>query len=309
MRRSIVNLIPVGLAAALVAGVPLAQDRQPAPGQKPAAAPKSADEEAVRKQAAEFARLFAKGDAKALAATWTEQAEYYEDTGATLVGRAAIEQAFAEFFQAHPGCKVDVRIESIRFPARDMAVENGVMVLTHAGPELPASSRYSVLHIREDGQWKTAIAHEWGGAEDKLQDLAWLVGDWSAATPKGEVRISFAWNAAKSGIDGRFSVSEDGKPVSSGHQRIIRDPQTGQLHSWMFNDDGGHGESLWYRDGNRWVLDAAGVSADGTETAAANLLTRLSDDEFIWRSVNRAVGSDALPHSDPIKVTRVKAAK
>jgi uncharacterized protein (TIGR02246 family) len=309
MKRSMLCLIPVALAAAFAAGVPLAQERSGAPGRKPAASTTSADEEAVRKQAAEFAALFAKGDAKAIAATWTEQAEYYEESGIKLVGRAAIEQAFAEFFQAHPGCKTDVQIESIRFPARDLAVEEGTMVVTHAGPELPTSSRYSVLHVREDGQWRTAVAREWGGTEDRLHDLAWLIGDWSATTPKGEVRITFVWNSAKSAIEGTFRTTEEGRTVSSGHQHIQRDPQTGGLHSWNFDDAGGHGESFWSRDGNRWVLDAVGVTADGTQTAAANLLTRLSNDEFVWRSVNRAAGGDDMPHSDPIKVTRVPPAK
>ena len=54
MQRSMLYLIPVALAAAFAAGVPLAQDRSGASGRKPAASTTSADEEAVRKQAAEF---------------------------------------------------------------------------------------------------------------------------------------------------------------------------------------------------------------------------------------------------------------
>jgi uncharacterized protein (TIGR02246 family) len=310
MNSSMTCLTAAALAAALAGTGTQGQERPAAQGRPRAAAATTtgpSDEDAIRAQAGEFVKAFADGDAKALAAAWTEQAEYYEDSGATLQGRAAIEQAYADFFEAHPGARIDVQIDSIRFPARDLAVEEGVLVLTHAGPELPTSSNYFAVHVREDGEWKTAIVREWAGAEDSLQDLGWLIGDWSATTPKGEVRLSFSWNSAKSGIEARFNVTENGQTVSSGHQQIMRDPQTGQLHSWMFDDEGGHGESFWYRDGNRWVLDAAGISADGSETAAANILTRLNDDEFMWRSVNRIQGSDALPDTDPIKVTRDKS--
>ncbi len=312
MNRLMASLTPLALAAVLAASATIAQDRQPARPQQPAqakSAPRTADEEAIRKQARDFAQGFAKGDAKALAASWTDQAEYFEDGGATLRGRAAIEQAFARFFEDHPGSRIDVQIESIRFPSRDTAIEEGTILLTHAAAELPTSTRYRVLHVREDGQWKTAIAREWGAAEDKLHDLAWLIGDWTAATKDREVRITYAWNDTKSCIEGRFTAQEGGRTVASGRQHIVRDPQSGQLRSWVFDDAGGYGQTIWIRDGNRWLLEATGVSADGAETAATNVLTRLSDDEYLWRSVGRSIGTDALPHTDAVKLTRVNAKK
>jgi uncharacterized protein (TIGR02246 family) len=310
MSRRITLLTPLALAAIVAAGVTIAQDRKPARPQAAGPAPRTADEEAIRKQAREFAQAFAKRDAKAIAASWTEQAEYYEDGVPMFRGRAAVEQAFAEFFQRHHQPQIDVQIESIRFPSRDTAIEEGVLTLTPGGSELPQSSRYSVLHVREDGQWKTAIAREWGAAEDRLQDLAWLIGDWVTDSKDGQVRLSFTWNTPKSCIEGRFAgKAEGGRPASAGHQWIMRDPQTGQLRSWMFDEAGGRGQAVWFRDGNRWVLDAAGVAADGTETAASNVLTRLNDDEFLWRSVNRSAGSDPVAHTDAVKLTRVKSSE
>ena len=55
-----------------------------------------ADPETIRQQAREFAQAFAKGDAKALAAAWTEQGEYHDDAGTSLFGRAEIEKEFAQ---------------------------------------------------------------------------------------------------------------------------------------------------------------------------------------------------------------------
>lgn len=281
---------------------------QNAPRRKPAAPEPAADERAIRSQAQEFAAAFARGDAQAIAATWTEQAEYYEENGVELRGRAAIAQAYAEFFTAHPGARMSIAIESIRFPSRDLAIEEGVTTLTHAGPELPSSSRYLAIHVREDGQWKTAVGREWGTSADSLRDLAWLVGTWSASTPEGEARISFEWNTDQTALTGTFEKVVAGKTTATGHQRIIRDPQTGRIRSWIFDDAGGHGEALWTHDGNKWLLDASGIAPDGTATAATNVLTRLSDDEILWRSINRVAGDVQLAPTDPIKLTRAKAA-
>lgn len=304
----IVTTLSASLALTLVAGDALAQARRPTPAAKPAAA-KTSDEDVIRAQAAEFAALFAKGDAKGIAATWTEQAEYADDANVILRGRTALEAAFSKFFSEHPGAKIEFRIDSIRFPSRDLAIEQGLSVTTTDAAELPSSTRYLVVHVREDGQWLTAIGKEWGADEDKLEDLAWIIGDWSAAGPHGEARFAYKWTPNKSAIEGTFEIVKDGKPLTSGRQHIIRDPQTGVLRSWTFDDAGGHGETSWTRDGDRWVLEASGVAADGASTSAVNVLTRLADNEYLWRFESRTHGGVELPHPEPIKLTRATAAK
>jgi hypothetical protein len=110
-------------------------------------------------------------------------------------------------------------------------------------------------------------------------------------------------------ILGHFSIKEGGKVVSSGAQTISVNPRTGRLRSWMSDNEGGHGEALWYRDGNRWALDAIGVLPDGTETTSTNIITRLADDAFLWRSVDRTAGTTNVPDTAQIRVTRVTNGK
>ena len=54
------------------------------------------DIEAVKQSAKEFAEAYNRGDAKALAAQWTENGECRDEEGKTLIGRDAIEKEFAE---------------------------------------------------------------------------------------------------------------------------------------------------------------------------------------------------------------------
>jgi uncharacterized protein (TIGR02246 family) len=278
--------------------------RQPA-----AATDREADNEAIRRSARDFAAAFEKGDAKAVAAFWTEGGEYYDDSGEVLRGRAAIEKAFADHFKEERN-KMEIDVQSIRFPSRDTAIEEGIVRVNPVGNnELPTSTWYSLIHVREDGQWRIITSREWGAADHKLEDLAWLIGDWAAKSKDNEFKMSFEWTDKKVQIHNHFSVKQGGRVTSSGTQTIAVDPKTGQLRSWMFDDQGGHGQSLWFRDQNRWVLDSTSVLGDGREASATNVISRLGEDEFIWRSTNRTVVTSDVPDTTPIKVSRVKAAK
>ena len=122
-------------------------------------------------------------------------------------------------------------------------------------------------------------------------------------------RILFSLPGVAGG--GLFGVASqpDGKVVASGTLKISLDPQRGQLRSWHFDDDGGHGQALWLRDGNNWVLDSIGVLSDGTETASVSLLGRLNPDEVTWRSIDRVAGDRPVPDTVPVKLTRVAGTK
>jgi uncharacterized protein (TIGR02246 family) len=296
-----------GLLAALTIGFLSARDN--ADPKQPADPRRAGDEQAVRAASRDFVAAFNKGDAKAVAALWTEQGECHDAAGEPIRGRAAIEQAFAEFFKENPKAKIEVLIESVRFPAPDLAIEEGVLRQASAGKDLPATTLYSVTHVRDGGRWRVAVSREWGAGQDRLEDLDWLVGRWKATVPGQEVTLSFARDGQKPALVGQFTKQAGGKVVSSGSMRIGLDPQTGQLRSWHFDEDGGHGQAFWVRDGNRWVLDAVGVLGDGTETAAVNVLGRVNNDEISWRSIDRVMGNQELPDTVPTRLSRVPAAK
>jgi uncharacterized protein (TIGR02246 family) len=317
MRTKVLMVLAGVVLAAVAIGVYAARDRdapkeqpKPEPGAPEQAAKddkaQGAARDAITKSARDFEKAFEKGDAKAVAAFWTEDGEYYDDTGFELRGRAAIEKAYAEVFKQKAKGKLEIEIQGIRFPSLDTAIEDGILRMKYPGSELPTSTRYSVLHVRTPDGWKVAVVREFGANEDKLDELHWLVGKWSAKTKDREVSLSYEWAENKTFLRNAFSLKEGGKVVSSGTQMIGMDPKTGQIRSWMFDTEGGNGQSLWRREGNVWVLDSVGELPDGNDTFAVNLLTRLSDDEFVFRSIDRALGAKAVPDSDPIKLTRVK---
>ena len=254
------------------------------------------DREAILQSARDFTAAFEKGDAKAVAALWTEQGEYESDDGPILRGRTAIEAAFAARFKDRPAGKMEIKVESIRFPSRDTAIEEG-LTRTTASDMLPDSAFYRVLHVRENGKWRMALSREWGAAENRMADLDWLIGSWRGQAKDHEMVISFAREKDRPFIVGEFTATAAGKTESLGNMKIGIDPVSGEFMSWHFDHDGGYGHGLWLREGNNWVADSRGTRGDGTETASVNILTRFGGDELGWRSIDRMVGGQAQPDS------------
>ena len=273
-----------------------------------AASSRAADRQAILQSARDFTAAFEKGDAKAAAALWTEQGEYESDDGTVLSGRSAIEAAFAAHFKGRPAEKMEIRVESIRFPSRDTALEEGVTCTTASGM-LPDSAKYRLLHVREDGKWQIALCREWGAAENRLTDLDWLIGTWRGQVKGQDMLISFARERERPFLVGEFTTTAPGKTVSLGTMRIGLDPLSKKFMSWHFDPDGGYGHGLWLREGKHWAIDSRGVQADGAETAAVNILSRFGADELGWGSIDRMVGGRAQPDSPPIRLKRVGVAK
>jgi uncharacterized protein (TIGR02246 family) len=282
-------------------------DEEEAGQKKPKAkAPKRGDDEAgIRKATAEFLKAVEKGDAKAVAAAWTENGEYIDEDGTTIRGRAALEAAYTKAFAGKKNPKLEVTVESIRFPSKDTAIEEGHAKSYRGNSEQPTINRYSVLHVREGGRWLMAVLREWPEEGTTLRDLEWLIGTWEAKTDDTHVRTAYAWDAGKNSI--RCQITIKGKDHNAAAlQILLRDPRTGHLRSWMFDEDGGFGDAAWTRDGKRWLITANGVQADGGELTATNILTPVDKDTFTWQSTERTLDGEPLPNIPPVKVTRVK---
>jgi uncharacterized protein (TIGR02246 family) len=263
------------------------------------------DEAAIRKSTSAFIAAIESGDAKAVASAWTEQGEYISDDGTTIRGRSAIEAAYGRAFAKSKKIKIEFTVDSIRFLSKDTAIEEGYAKSFKGASEQSTHSRYSVLHVREGDRWLMALLREWPDEGMNLRDLEWLIGTWETNNDEATVRTTYTWGVNKNSIHCQVSIKSKLLNVSA-HQSIMRDPRTGQLRSWIFDDDGGFGDGLWSRDGKRWLISATGVQADGSELTATNIMTQLDKDSFTWQSTERTLNGEDVPNIPPVKVTRAK---
>ena len=272
--------------------------------QPPAAAATDPDREAIMKSARDFAEAFNRGDAKAAASMYTENGESREADGRMFVGQAAIEKAFADSFKASPGVKVEVLVRSVRFPAKDLAIEEGLLRFSRGPKPLPETTSYTALHVREGGVWRMAQTTESGGGIDRLEDLEWLLGDWTTQAPSGAIAFSFTRDPKSPAIIGKFTRTPLGKATINGSIRIAVDPTTGRIHSSGSEDNGSFSHATWTCDGKSWILDVHGFTVFGAPASERILLQRATPNSITWRAVDRMMGSADFPDTVPLQLMR-----
>jgi uncharacterized protein (TIGR02246 family) len=281
------------------------------PARTPAArsAP-SGDEAAIRASSADYEKTFNKGDAKAVAAFWTSDGELVDETGRVLKGREAIEKEFATIFADQAGAQIEVHTDSIKFLTPEVAIESGTTRARSANTPAGPPVKYTAVLVKGDGKWLLSNVSESpaNGTSNarNLASLDWLVGEWKADLGDGKTyRMSCQWMPEKSFLSRTFSATEGDRTLSSGTQIIGWSPLIGGVVSWTFDSSGGVGHEMWEDHGNRWRIDASSLLADGQTSLATNLMNKIDDNTFTWRSVERSLNEKLLPDTAEVRVQRV----
>ncbi len=298
-------------AAQINAQAPRKSTAKPVAKAPAAADVRSAQIDAVKASAQAFADAFNKHDAKAVAALWTEDGEYVDETGQRFEGRAAIEREYAEFFTAQPNAKLTVVVDAVR-PAGDAAaIEDGHTELSIDGKAVVSAAQYTAVHAKVGAQWLMSSVRDQRlvtePSASQLQDLAWLVGSWQAEQNGGQMRVECQWIGDGHFLERKYSVKRGDQVVTAGLQVIGWNAQSQAIESWTFSSDGGRSVGHWIPHRGGWIIENAGMLADGTPTGAVNYFVRLDDNSLSWKSVERSVGGAMLPESAEIVLKRVSA--
>lgn len=266
-----------------------------------------AAEQAIRASADQFAAAFNRGDAKALAALWTADGDFVDETGELTTGRAAIEAKYAAYFAAEPDAKIAISVEAVRLVGADAAVEDGSAVVTLARQAAPVTGRYTVVHAKRDGKWQMANVREFpadaAAAGDPLEDLAWMVGAWRAEHLGIEFEIDVRWLPNNSFVEATYSRIDGEERTPTATQIIGVNPGTGRLMSWMFNGDGGVATGDWTPSDAGWSIAYEGLTNDGVPSTAVNWLFRVHD-ALVWQSTNRQLDGEPLPDTEEVVLKR-----
>jgi len=256
------------------------------------------DEKAIRSVAETFARAYNAGDSKAVAALYTEDAESIDEHGDRIQGRPMIQDLYSSIFQERPGATIRVSIDTLRFLGPDVAKEEGQTRVKPRGNEPETLRRYTVLYVKQGGQWLHSSVreeHETGLLHhERLKDLEWLVGEWLDQSSDSTVHLTCRWSEDKNFLLRDFTIHVQGQPVMTVSQRIGWDPLTKQVKSWVFDSEGGYGDALWARNGDRWVIKSSGVLPDGRIATATNVLARVGPNTARWTSTERTLGAEGL---------------
>ena len=277
----------------------------------PQKAATSDEEAAIRAGSEKFAKDFAAGDAKAIAAGFAKDGELIDEYGRTFRGREAIEKEYAEIFANRPGAKIDVKVDSIKFLGPNVAVESGTAKAdSKTGAAGPATQYTAILVKQDDGKWLLMNVNESRPAvvsdAQRLASLSFLIGEWQADLGDGKAyQLRCEWMQGQSFIKRTFNVRENGQELSSGTQIIGFDPLAAQIVSWTFDSTGGFGHEMWENEGNRWRVNASSILPDGSTSLSTNYLTLGDNNQFTWQSVERSLNTQLLPDTALVQVKRV----
>ena len=306
-------IVPVALIALVILGANYMTVQGKAVVATAGAADRDADKQAVDKLVKDQIQAFNSRDAAALAANFTDDAEYLRNDGDPVRGRDAIQKGYADFFKTLKGkTTVEAQMDNLRFPAADTAVSEVTLRLKNDQGDLVSSSWRNTLAVREGGKWKVAMVQEWDrdtSFDDGLKDLDWLIGTWRMDTKDREATTTYEWDENKTFIRGKYSVKQAGKPAESGTQMFGKDNADGGIRSWVFQSDGGFGDGLWTRDGKKWTVDFSGVTADGKKLAATVVYVRVDPDTFTWQATQQTVDGEPIADTQPIRVSKQRASR
>lgn len=320
--RTVVGVAVVGLCCCLIAEGQNQQKKGAEPAKKAVAKPPQdaaasklkeadeAEENAIRASAEAFTRAYNNHNARAIAELFAPKAEIIDEHGVLTRGREAIEKAFAKVFQEDPHIKAECEIESIRVLTPNLGVEEG-LIRSQARPDEPESvSSYVAVHVKVEGKWLVASVRDFEAppgeptAHDRLEDLAWLVGDWIDESPTAVVHSSCRWDDSGNFLIQDFEIRVAGKTAMSGTMRIGWDAVDRQIESWVFDSLGGHTEGFWVRDGAEWSVHSRGHTVAGEVATAVNIYRRVDDDTIAWRSTERSLDGVRVDDIPTVTVKR-----
>jgi hypothetical protein len=144
--------------------------------------------------------------------------------------------------------------------------------------------------------------------ETPLTGLGWLVGDWVDDSDDQTIEFSCHFTKNKAFLVQSFRIVTKKDVRLSGMQVIAWDPVKKTIRSWVYDSDGGFGEYVWKRSGNRYTIRARYTLGDGGVASSVHLLTHVNDDKFTWKSVNRELDGELQPDVDQTVIVRRQSA-
>lgn len=265
------------------------------------------DESAIRQSSERLVAAFNAAKVDDVAATFLPNGELIDEHGTIYQGTSAIKELLTAFYERFPGARLALDIESIR-TAGPVAFEEGTRTITTSDGSAKTQLRYISVWAKADGGWKLASIRDFSDdpiptANDNLQSIAWLVGDWINEGSDGKVSISYRWSDDKNFLlgDFQFDSAEGGARKST--QRIGWDPSAGRIRSWLFDSDGGFAEGAWTIVDDGAVIKSTSVNPDGSTSNVTLNIVMKDKDHYSIEGTDRVIG-DSLEEDFEITVAR-----
>lgn len=260
------------------------------------------EEKTLAAASAAYVAAYNARDAEKLVSLWSPEGVYVNrSSGDQISGREAIlADLQAIFAEENPG-QLAVTIDSIDLISPNVALEQGVAVMTFEGED-PIETSYRTVYVKREGAWLIdRISDEELTApptsREKLAGLEFLIGEWVDETEAGRVEIDCQWTRNEVFLSRVFRVIDDSEEiVMSGLQIIGWDSVNESIVSWLFDSDGTVVQGIWHERDGGWHIESQATLADGIKGSFTGVLEPLEDGTHTWKKINQIVDGQLLPN-------------
>lgn len=269
-----------------------------------------AEHAVMRERMNSYVEAFNKHDAEAVAGYWAKDAlSVVQKTGERIVGREALQQDFDKLFKEQPRIQLSGVIETIRLIRDDVACIDGQTTIVLEGAD-PVPSAFSVVLVKDDGQWLISSSHESevttpATPGEALRELEWMIGTWQDQSDEVQVTTTVRWSANRAFLIRSFDALLEDEESFEGTQVIGWDPRSKQIRTWSFYSDGSFGEGTVSRSDNEWSVKMSHILDDGRILTATQVITQMDDDTMTVQTIAQTIDGEPMPTPDPITVVRV----
>jgi uncharacterized protein (TIGR02246 family) len=266
---------------------------------------------AVRAAAAAYLDALNRGDESAIIASWTDDGVYIDASGRSRRARDIAHEEFAAATPKQGDQALSPPASTIHFVGPTVAIEQSTASVGPSANASPAEVNFVAAWVKQNDRWQLSLLREFPPpsstpAARGLDQLAWMVGNWTATQDRTVVELTGEWTPDKTYIIQRFVAKRDDSVVRRGAQRIAWDAAANRIRSWTFNADGGFGESQWRQEGDVWIAESTGVLADGGKTKSFHFWTPEGEDSCWFKSLHGEI--DGQPTEDlTLKFSRREA--
>jgi hypothetical protein len=139
---------------------------------------------------------------------------------------------------------------------------------------------------------------------DYIKVFEWLVGDWKDESKDANITYKYEWDENKNFLKQHFSIIIPDQENLHGIQILGWDPVKKQIRSWIFDSDGGFGESFWSKEGDKWYATTTYTLPDGTIASAIHVFSKVNENSYTFSSESREIGGELLPDVGPFTIVR-----
>lgn len=256
--------------------------------------------------ATKLATAFNLGNVDEIAKLFLPEGELIDEQGNIYQGRDQILALLKAYFEKHPGAKMSLQIDSVR-SLGPVVVMEGSRTMSTKDNSCSVLVQFSAVLTKSDAGWMLATLRDFVEPtiitpNEALQSLSWMIGEWVNEGSDARVKLSYQWSPDTNFILGNIEIkSTDGTTMTS-LQRIGWDARMGKLRSWIFDSDGGFGESIWTGLEQGWLIRSSAVTPDGETGSARIELIPTDANRYTLKGTDRMSGDMLEPDYEVVVV-------